>query len=107
MIVSRNYLTDRSYTKIDFFLHLFIELFSGTALREHINLLPIKAVYHLYRSLGEPHSIRTFLNHTCTKNKKDPPCYFGRYLDTGEIEITSGYNSVYIANNVSYIPSKN
>ncbi|EFA03382.1 radial spoke head 10 homolog B [Tribolium castaneum] len=44
----------------------------STILMNYLDLAPIKAVYALYKKIGEPHSARTFLKQTCTKKGESP-----------------------------------
>lgn len=38
----------------------------------YLDLAPIKAVYELYKKIGEPHTARTFLRHSCSKKGESP-----------------------------------
>ncbi|CAG9825250.1 unnamed protein product [Phaedon cochleariae] len=79
--------------------------FTGSVLTDNKDKVPITAVYNLYLSLGEPLSVRTFLNSTCTKRGVDPPCYYAINSESNKKILKDGYNAVSVANEIHYLPA--
>lgn len=76
------------------------------SLFEFRDLLPIDAVYRLYRKLGEPHTARDFIKATCVRKSKQPPCYL-KTIDqkqTAKISTNRGFNSVPVGLSVTFLP---
>ncbi|CAG9854062.1 unnamed protein product [Phyllotreta striolata] len=75
---------------------------SGTALREHLHLAPLKKVYKLYSSVSEPMSIKTFFNATYRHESEELPCYAA--VHSGELpKLMRGCNMVPMAHEIYYV----
>lgn len=69
-------------------------------------MLPIDAVYKLYRTLGEPLIARDFLLATCVRTGKEPPCYLKSKNKTQNVKISTSrsFNSVPVGLNLAFLP---
>lgn len=76
--------------------------FSARSLFEYRDMLPIQAVYLLYRSLGEPHTAKTFLNATCVRKGTRPPCYL-KLVERKPIKLQEGFNAVTVGQNIMFV----
>lgn len=47
----------------------------GNSLNYLKDLVPIGSVYELYKEIGEPHTVETFLKNSCLKKGQSLPCY--------------------------------
>lgn len=76
--------------------------FPGSVFFEYKDLFPLQAVYDWYVTFGEPHTVRQFLQKTCTIKKTDPPRHFHapESLETGTI--LSGFNVTTLDQFVTY-----
>lgn len=69
------------------------------------DMVPLKAAYALYLELGEPHTARDFLRHTCLKKGQEVPCYFDRRVEE-QGDLNFGRNTVPLDQEVAFISGK-
>lgn len=63
----------------------------------------MKSVYLLYRSVGEPHTARKFLQTTCIKKKTRPLCHLKILYDKPVNNLAKGANAVTVGENIMFI----
>ncbi|KAK4879208.1 hypothetical protein RN001_007354 [Aquatica leii] len=91
-----NFLTEMVYTNS--------KITKSFSLFECRDVLPITSVYELYKSLGEPHTVRKFLNAACVKKHENPNCCLIGWDDSDKIRMRpKGINIVPVGGNVIYL----
>ncbi|KAG5896837.1 hypothetical protein JTB14_032077, partial [Gonioctena quinquepunctata] len=85
-------------------LYLYAGEIKGSVFTENLDVVPITAVYRLYLSVGEPVSVRAFINATCTKKYSDPPCYQNIRTGPEKNNPKNGYNAVPMGHEIYYVP---
>ncbi|RZC33720.1 radial spoke head 10 -like B-like [Asbolus verrucosus] len=72
----------------------------------YMDLVPIKDVYLLYQKLGEPHTAKAFLRHTCTR-KGEVPILCNIELHLKKSNHKSGVNLIPLPDYITFIKSNN
>lgn len=67
-------------------------------------MLPIQSVYLLYRSLGEPHTARKFVQATCVMKNAHSPCYLKLLNKKIVKKLVNGTNAVPVGQSILYLP---
>ncbi|XP_023288533.1 radial spoke head 10 homolog B-like [Orussus abietinus] len=80
----------------------------GTLTSVNRNLLPLYAVFRLYESIGNPHTVLQFLRSTCIiKGTSDPePKSWAPKITTFPDFLLDGRNVVTVGERVSYLPKE-
>uniref|UniRef100_A0A6P7G4J5 Radial spoke head 10 homolog B-like n=1 Tax=Diabrotica virgifera virgifera TaxID=50390 RepID=A0A6P7G4J5_DIAVI len=81
-----------------------IVMMKDTAMLDHLHTAPLQSMYKTYTSIGEPMTVKAFLNATCTKDGEDPPCYYAiNALTKTPTTPSIGFNAVPIAHQIMYL----
>ncbi|XP_072380059.1 uncharacterized protein [Diabrotica undecimpunctata] len=81
-----------------------IVMMKDTALLDHLHTVPLQSMYKTYVSIGEPMTVKAFLNATCTKDGEDPPCYYAiNSLAKTHTTLRNGFNAVPIGHQIMYL----
>ncbi|ENN75236.1 hypothetical protein YQE_08246, partial [Dendroctonus ponderosae] len=76
--------------------------FQGNCLTYLKDLVPIDAVYGLYRKIGEPHTVEDFLKHSCLKEGQRIPCYKALFQKSTGCTVQTGTNVVILNQQVLF-----
>ncbi|XP_048520751.1 uncharacterized protein LOC109539829 isoform X3 [Dendroctonus ponderosae] len=80
----------------------FQDRFLGNCLTYLKDLVPIDAVYGLYRKIGEPHTVEDFLKHSCLKEGQRIPCYKALFQKSTGCTVQTGTNVVILNQQVLF-----
>lgn len=77
---------------------------AGNCLTGLKDLVSIEAVYGLYKSIGEPHSLDKFLKNTCLRKGDTVPCYkTSSFNEPGSTDVENGQNVTILNNQLFFV----